>query len=213
MGPRWLSARTFASALLALAALAALPAYAADHREAPGAIADPAADIADVYAWHAGGRLVIALTFAGRQVPVSGQGGMYDPDLLYTVHLGRSDVYPASQTSSVKIYARFGESSAGTWGVKVDNIPGVTGSITGAVETELEKDGAMVWAGLREEPFFFDFEGLQTTLATSTVSFMSTRDSFAGENCTALVLEMDLADALAGTGDNLYIWATTGRLP
>ena len=44
--------------------------YAADHAEAPGSGADPAADIADFYAWHTDeGKLVIAVTFAGLGAP------------------------------------------------------------------------------------------------------------------------------------------------
>ncbi|MCA9729372.1 MAG: DUF4331 family protein, partial [Candidatus Eisenbacteria bacterium] len=67
-----------------------------------------------------------------------------------------------------------------------------------------------VFAGWRDDPFFFDLAGYQMTLQTGDLSFDSTRDSFAGLNVTAIVVEMDLSAAL-GSGSKINLWATTGR--
>jgi hypothetical protein len=66
-----------------------------------------------------------------------------------------------------------------------------------------------VFAGLRDDPFFFDLQGFQDTLATATVAFTGA-DALAGLNASAIVFEMDSA-TLVGNGHNISAWATTGR--
>ena len=81
----------------------------------------------------------------------------------------------------------------------------------GGVEETLEgAGGAQLFAGLRDDPFFFDFQGFGDTLATGQIMFDADRDSFAGTNVTALVVEMDLDDALDGES-TLSMWATASR--
>jgi len=194
------------TALLALVAIG-IYALAADHSEAPGTQADQAADIADIYAWHEGNKLNTILTFAGLAAPVAGQSAMYDTDTIYTVHIDND----LDNASDIDVNVRFGKNSKGEWGVKVENLPGVSEAVVGAVETVLDAgNGMSVFAGLRDDPFFFDLEGFQATLMTGTLSFDGTRDSVAGLNSSAIVLEMDLAAARAGN-DKLNVWATTGR--
>ncbi len=180
---------------------------AADHAEAPGATADQAADIADVYAWHEGNKLITAVTFAGLAAPAENQTGNYDKDVLYQVHIDNDD----DNEADISIEVRFGQNKNNNWGVEVKNLPGASGVISGAVETVLSATNDLkVYAGLRDDPFFFDFEGFQQTLATGDLSFDSNRDSFKASNATAIVLEMDLA-AASSNGNKLNIWATTGR--
>ena len=187
------------------ACFAATPlAFAADHNEAPGATADPAADLADVYAWHTGAKLVAAITFAG--ITASATGPVYDEDVLYTIHVDND----ADFVPDHNIYVRFGQNNDGDWGVQVENLPG-SETISGPVGTNLSAGGGrLVYAGWREDPFFFDLDGFKATLDSGTLAFNNTRDFFEGRNVTAIVLEMDLA-AARGTGSSLNIWATTGR--
>lgn len=196
-----------AVAVAALLALLGLGVLAADHAEAPGTRADPEADIADLYAWHDGDKLVAVLTYAGLQAPAAGQQGSYDADVLYGVHLDRD----SDQSADVDVWIRFGQNSEGAWGVRVENLPGATGPVVGAVDQMIDAGtNASVYAGLRDDPFFFDLDGFRQTLDTGTLAFDAQRDSFAGLNVTAIVLEMDLA-AATGDSESLQLWATTGR--
>lgn len=199
-------ASTVALGLAALTATVPVPgAIAADHNEAPGATADPAADITDFYSWHSGDKLVAVIDFAG--VNASMNGPLYDNDVAYGVHIDNDGDYVADHD----VWVRFGQNGAGEWGMKVENLPGSSGTISGAVGTNLDAGGGrFVFAGWREDPFFFDLEGFTNTLQTGTLSFDSTRDSFAGLNVTAIVLEMSLSAAME-SGSNLNIWATTAR--
>ncbi len=195
--------------LIALISIFACLLYviAADHSEAPGPKADPAADIADLYAWHEGNKLTAILTYAGLQSTITDQTATYDPDVLYTVHIDNN----ADNEVDINIYARFGQNNQGKWGIQVQNLPGSSGDITGEVETTIDAgNGNKVFAGLFDDPFFFDLEGFNDTLATGTLMFDNARDSVAGFNVSAIVLEMDLAIASGGS-DDLSLWASTGR--
>jgi hypothetical protein len=192
---------------LVASTLCAGGALAADHGEAPLTKADLAADLADVYAWHDAGRLTAIITFDGIKPPVHQQRGTFDPGVLYTLHIDNSGDFVAD----LEVKARFGMDEKGRWGIRVDGLPGAPGAVIGAVEKRIPAGASgLVFAGLREDPFFFDLEGFRTTLMTGTLSFDGTRDTFAGTNCTAIALQMDLAAALAG-GATLNLWATTAR--
>ncbi|HWN81038.1 MAG TPA: DUF4331 family protein [Candidatus Udaeobacter sp.] len=199
--------RVAATALAAALVLGAAIAGAADHKEAPGTLADPGADLADVYAWHdlAGNRLVAVMTFAG--LADSAVGPTYDANLLYTLNIDNTD----DNLPDISVYCRFGQNDLGEWGVQVQNLPGASGTVVGRVDNVLDGgNSTKVFAGPREDPFFFDLDGFRQTLQTGTLSFSSSRDRFAGLNVTAIVLEMNLTSALGGAS-SLKLWATTGR--
>jgi hypothetical protein len=181
---------------------------AADHNEAPGTMADNAADLADHYVWHTDeGKLVAVMTFAG--LAEAGAPPTYDPDVLYGFHIDNN----ADNTADIDIWCRFGTNSVmDEWGVQCLNIPGSAAPVEGLVDTNIDGGGGiMLYAGPREDPFFFDLDGYQATLMSGTLMFDSTNDSFAGLNVTSIVIEMDAAMA-AGGGTTLRTWITTGRL-
>ena len=174
-----------------------LAAYAADHAEAPGTQADPAADIA-----ADDGKLVAIVTFAGLSAP--GSSGTYDADVLYGFHFDTS----LNGSSDADIWVRYGQNGAGEWGVQVTGIGDST--IEGAVGGLIEGNGAKVWTGAADDPFFFDLQGFQDTLATGAVAFDSTRDSLAGTNVTAIVIEFPSDGFVSGEG-SVSTWTTTAR--
>jgi hypothetical protein len=180
---------------------------AADHVDAPMTAEDAAADITDFYAWHdqSGSRIVAAIGFAG--LSEGGQPATYDDAVLYGIHVDNDADGIADQVA----WIRFGQNAAGDWGVQVRNLPGTTDSIVGPVETVIDAGlNLRVFAGLRDDPFFFDLDGFRTTLQTGDLSFDSTRDSFRATNVTMIVVEMSV-DAAAAGSDAVQLWATTAR--
>lgn len=203
---------------LALAAGAALSLpslglVAADHLDPPGrtdpsvdSTPDRAADIADLFAWHDANNFYLALTFAGPQA--TGQPATYDPDVLYTINL--SNAAPRTMTD-IPISFRFGPgATAGQFGVEVTGVPGTNGPIEGSVESVLTQNGVMVYAGLFDDPFFFDLQGFKDTRATGTLMFNKNRDFFAGQNLTAVVLSIPRSRIENGTNP-IDVWAETRR--
>jgi hypothetical protein len=217
------------------ATLASFAVIAADHGESPGTDADPAADIADVYIFpspESANKLVGAITFGGRPAPRSRIDGSFycDRDILYTFNIDRADA--SGNFDSVpdfKIYIRLGKDGQGNCGMLLEGVPGSDGPFSGPIETVIQARSGKAFAGLRNDPFFFDFEGFTALLNTFAApgqsgdlvsSFRLTgnqprHDSFAGRNVSAIVFEMDF-DAVApmaanGARPKLRAWGTTSR--
>lgn len=203
--------------LLGTAAIAVLVpgqlALSADHLDPP-ARTDPAvdstpdtpADIADLYAFSDATNAYFAVSFAGPQA--AGVPAFYDRDVLYTLNVSTSA--PAT-SADVSMRFRFGPATNGTGsGISVENVPGVSGAIVGPVEQILSKDGVRVYAGLRDDPFFFDLQGFRDTRATGTLKFDKTRNFFANKNDTVFVIEIPKS-RLGGNANSIDVSTTTAR--
>jgi hypothetical protein len=196
----------------------AIGAQAADHLDPsttfdqdPANAGDPA-DIADVFAWHtAEGNLVLALTFAG-PVPTTEFSG--DRDVLYGVHVDGAD---SDFLADADLWFRFGQDADGRWGIQAEGVPGTPGPVVGAVGSVTDLGGARLFAGVRDDPFFFDLVGFRSTVMSGDLMFGSLTDSnnvapdaFAGANVSAIVVEFPVRGL---PGDGPYrVWATTGRI-
>ncbi|HYE06196.1 MAG TPA: DUF4331 family protein, partial [Planctomycetota bacterium] len=182
-------------------ALSALALIAADHNDAPSLASLRPSDINDVYAWHTSDSVVMAVTFGGPGMPAD--DATYSSDVLYTLNIDTDE----DNVANHRIRFQFGQNTAGAWGVRFHDVPGVAGSYTGAVDTVLDLGPSVkAFAGLRDDPFFFDLQGFQETVAMGTVRFMNTRDFFAGRNTKCAVLEIPRATFASQT---FGFWATT----
>ncbi len=205
----------FAAIALAVAVLpAGRGVVAADHLDAPtrtDAAVDPTpdipADIADVYAWHTATKIVIAVSFAGPSLATN--PATYDRDVLYTINISNG---PVKTKPNFAIKYRFGvDRSGGTprYGVQVSGAPG-SGTITGPVETRLEKDGVIARAGLFDDPFLFDLQGFRASRSSGTLQISNQRDFFAGTNLTVFIIEIP-RDRIENGDNPIGIWATSAR--
>lgn len=218
---------------------------AADHAESPGVNTDLAADIADVYLFPSPEapttKMVGAITFGGGPA-VTGATGRNDtafscdPNVLYTFNIDRSNAdgnFDQAVVADIQIYARTATNSAGACGLQLENVPGANGTFSGPVgQVFTSPGGTKGFAGLRNDPFFFDFEGFTALLNSFAAPGQSgnvitafrlsppgqaRRDSFANRNVSAIVFEMNLdtlAPPVAGTGTRpkIRVWGTTARL-
>lgn len=191
---------------------------AADHLDPPSRTdirfdptIDLPGDIADIYAWPDSTYLNLVYTFAG---PVPGErGGFYDPAVIYQFHLstaGRPD------DDEFLIEARFGPGDGGN-GIRLVGAPGQTAPIIGPVERILEQDGLRVFAGVVDDPFFFDTLGFRATNSTGTLSILNTRDFFTNQNDTMIGIQIPLNRVTRDTnGDGRFdsridVWVDTHR--
>ncbi len=199
-------------------------ALAADHADAPGTKGDHgdhAADITDVFVFRAGGKLVGAINITGAPVPqtrVDGPTGRFDPQVIFTYHIDTD----CDGKPDTDVNVRFGLNSLGKIGVQLENLPGAGATlVSGPVETvNTTPSGLRFFAGLKDDPFFFDFVGFGATEAsfgpndqppTGQLLFDNKRDSFGARNITAIVFEMDSAAATKGSS-KICVFATSGRL-
>lgn len=181
---------------------------AADHVDAPKTQANIAADITDVYAWHTGdGKIVAVLNFAG--LNEAGLPAKFDADVLYTIHVDND----GDNLSDFDTLVRFGRDSGGNWGVQFTGLPGGDAVIEGPVGMTLQAGlGLRVWAGLRDDPAFFDLAGFKQTIMSGALGFDPANDTFAKTNVTSIIVEMS-TDAVVANGQKIRLWATTRVKP
>jgi len=186
-------------------------ALAADHLDPPArtdpavdSTPDRAADIADIYAFTNGTNVVFAMTFAG---PAAADApGTYDRDVLYTINISNAGL---PTDAEIQIRYRFGRDANGNVGVQVTGLPDSPDPLVGPVEQTLSRNGILVRAGLYDDPFFFDLQGFRDSKATGVLSIRKDRNFFAGQNDTAMV--MQIPAAMLNQGQPLNIWVTTAR--
>jgi hypothetical protein len=229
--------KTITRLLAVGATLVSFAVLSADHADGPGTDTDFAADIADVFLFpspESATKLVAAITFGGRPAPRSRVDGTFycDPDVLYTFNIDRADsLGNFDSVPDVRIFARFGKNSVGQCGLQLENVPGAGGTFSGPIEQVFfTTSGIRAFAGLRNDPFFFDFEGFVALLGTFAAPGQNgdlvsafrlggnqpRRDSFKGRNASAIVFEIDLESVApkgpGGLRPKLRVWATTGRI-
>ena len=187
-------------------------ALSADHLDPPmrtdilvDSTPDTAADIADIYAFQDANNLYLISTFGGPSATTL--PAFYDRDVLHTLNISTS--LPAT-SSDITIRFRFGPgANPGETGISVENVPGVNGAIVGPVESILSKDGVRVYAGLRDDPFFFDSQGLRESRTMGVLRFNNQRSFFGSKNITVVAIEIPRSRLNNATA--LDIWNTTAR--
>ena len=187
-------------------------ALSADHLDPPmrtdilvDSTPDTAADIADIYAFQDANNLYLISTFGGPSATTL--PAFYDRDVLHTLNISTS--LPAT-SSDITIRFRFGPgANPGETGISVENVPGVSGAIVGPVEQILTKDGVRVYAGLRDDPFFFDSQGLRESRTMGVLRFNNQRSFFGSKNITVVAIEIPRSRLNNATA--LDIWNTTAR--
>lgn len=202
-------------ALVAMAAISgagwwATTVSASDHDEAPLVKEDAAQDITDLYVFDSGGgTTTIIACWAGfndsRLQPDA--EGVYDENALYTINIDNN----GDNVADHAIYWRYGRNAADEVGIRWEGVPGADDLVSGPVETVFDAgEGARVWSGHADDPFFFDAAGYLETLDTGTLSFMSSRDFLAGFNVTAAAIEIDTALLQDGSAP-MQFWVTASR--
>jgi len=148
--PRISWRRATAACVSALAcAFAACGAHASDHLDTPTVIADPRADIGDLYAWTSadGKRLNLAMAIVGHT---------FSDKLAYTFHIDSGKRF-GETTKTTTIVCTFPD--ARTTDCRVGNADRAHGDASGADGLQGRHHRFRVFAGLRDDPFFNNVKG------------------------------------------------------
>lgn len=212
---------------LALAASVALapaaPLVAADHRDAPLITEDPAADINDMYVFPNPldpNRVVLAMTVNPFSPPRAATASNFSPDVRYRFEIDSTNdalpdawidvtftpVYPGPQRFnaffSVGGFTVSGEST----------LPTFAKDANPAKVTEDAAHNVKVFAGPRDDPFFFDLVGFNRKFNTTPAGDWTKADTFAGFNVSIIVIECPFTLITPGTRVGPYqIWGETYR--
>lgn len=199
---------------------------AADHRDAPTVIIDPAADINDVYAFVNPNtqNVVLAMTVNPFQAP--GNPQYFSPEVLYQFKIDNDGDFK----EDLVIQATFDKATAdqkftivgpvkpkkqGTVDQEIKVKSGETTVVTGpANATIVTGSDAKVFCGLIDDPFYFDLvfvERLVGILPGGPVTRAPGVDYFAGFNVSVIAIEVPAAMLKGSKGNSIHVWATTSR--
>lgn len=196
----------------------------ADHTDGPLATGDQAADIADVYSFRNGDALVLAMTISNVQAAPEIQLGqsILDPEVLYQFRIDDDGDAVEDLVIQAIVTGPPDDQTLHIVGPVAPTRTGATGRlITDALVTSVDVstgadanvgtgNGLTVFAGVRDDPFFFDLVQFQAILAGEATSFADPgTDTFAGLNVYAIVVEVPLS--MLGDPANLSVWGTTSR--
>ena len=222
-----------AQGLFAMATLALAPAMAiaSDHLDTAAVIADPAADIGDLYAWTDDQRLNLVMTIVG---------GKFSDHVRYEFHVDSGRALGPT-TSTISIACDFDSAFAPE--CRAGQIDRARGDASGEAGLDSERRLFRVFAGVRDDPFFNNVRGTRAALAVARASlaagvqrdaggcpaFAATTSArildewrhtegraasnlLAGWKTAALVVSMDLNVVNRG-GPLLGVWSTTSVRP
>ena len=199
----------------------------ADHAEAPGVVGDPQADINDLYAFRSpenNDNLVVVLTVNPLTAPPENETRNFATDVAYEIHVDNTGDLIADATVTVTFGGDPMEFTLTIAALGIEMSGPVTPPSDGPTAPDpiiTESGGIKVFAGQRDDPFFFDLVGYQNFVAAPFVSPAGLRpagetpsDTLAGLNVSAIVIELPIT-ALTGqaTSDTGVVraWATTSR--
>jgi len=207
----------------------ALPGGTADHRDAPGVNEDPRADINDIYAFvnPNDGNVVLAMTVNPFQIG-GAPGIAFGQDVLYEFKIDntgdnvedlviQTTFGPVLSSSTPQTFSVRGPAKPRTAGTAssllLSDAPSITGDANGTVATSTG-NVVKAFAGVRDDPFFFDLIFGFRLLGISPGGPLSRPpgiDFFAGINCSIIALEIPPNVLKGSAGNILRIWGTTGR--
>ncbi|WP_431052645.1 hypothetical protein [Roseateles sp. L2-2] len=208
------------------------PARAADHLDTPTVIADPAADIGDLYAWTSadGKRLNLVMDIVGKR---------FSDQVQYVFHVDSGQRFGAT-TVGTRLLCQFDAAGiVSCWAGREDR---VQGDASVAVGLPSRHGRLRVFAGQRDDPYFNNVRGTRAALnatADAVRAGQATKDAsgfhrfdektlqrigtlwgqteggparnfLAGWTTSALVVSVDL-DLVNAGGPMLAVWGRTER--
>ncbi|MCL4866587.1 MAG: DUF4331 family protein [Gemmatimonadales bacterium] len=194
---------------------------AADHRDSAFLGNNPGLDIADVYSFLSPsdpGKLVLVMTVAGLQAPSDAGMVQFPANVVYQWKIDTNG--DAVEDYVLQAFTA-GSGSAQVMQFVGPAAPTRTGTTSrlledkvitvpvsfGATARTQSRSGMTVFAGLRDDPFFFDLAQFQAILGGQAGGFRNPGvDAFAGTNVLALVAEVPIA--MFGGATQLGVWAT-----
>ena len=200
---------------------------ASDHRDSALLTGDPAADIADVYSFRSPANpsnLVLVLSVSGFIPPAEASTTFFDRDVLYQWKIDNTGdavedlVIQAFVTGSgphqvMHFRGPKAPDQAGTVNRLLRGEGANTAKVrvsTTATPIIATRRGMTVFAGVRDDPFFFDLVQFRKVVKGEASAFRNPGvDSFAGTNVLAIVVELPIS--MLGDSPNLGIWGTTSR--
>ena len=216
--------------LLASAAIVALLTggiiIAADHIDAPAVTGpgstSPGNDITDIYAFQSpadNSKMVLVLNTQGLLSPTASASASFPSNVLYEFNIDNTGdnvedllIQCLVQNGKMRVYGPVAAGNPGLASTVQTSGPATEVSVTpyGAASplTAINANGTRIFAGPRDDPFFFDLVRFREILAGSQTSFRNPGvDTFAGTNVMSIVVEVP--KSLLGSAATINVWGET----
>jgi hypothetical protein len=211
----------------------AVTAFASDHLDTPTVIADPAADIGDIFAWTSsdGQRLNLVMDIVAHE---------FSNRLQYVFHVDSGPSFPRT-TASITILCQFDvANNVECWAGHEDHVRGNAHDVAGI---QSDNHHFRIFTGLRDDPFFNNVKGARAAYgaagaalrhgtpldhagcpkfdhATAQAILDTWRHTdggpatnfLAGWKTSAIVISIDL-NLVATGGKFVAVWDTVNRMP
>lgn len=170
---------------------------AADHRDAPGTQANSACDITDVYSWMSadGNNVILAMDLFAEELSNTCQ---------YVFHVGSRAEFLGADAANTMIICQYDDGNISCWVGEPNNPTGGTYQTraTGAKDTTVTSDDGKlkVYAGLRDDPFFFNLAGFLQVVGDVTAAAPNLTPDDQGCPAVDAATSADLVAKLAQDG-------------
>jgi Domain of unknown function (DUF4331) len=200
--------------------------YAADHIDAPATTGagntSIGSDITDIYAFQSPAdntKMVFVLNTQGLMSPATSMTASFPNNVLYELNIDNNGnnvedlvIQCLVQNGKVRVYGPVAPASTGTTSTIVTSAPYVETAVTayGAASPTVGSNagGMKVFAGPRDDPFFFDLTRFKEVIAGTQTSFRSPGvDAFAGTNVMSIVVEVP--KSMLGAAATINVWGET----
>jgi hypothetical protein len=194
---------------------------ASDHIDAP-AVKNQTTDITDLYVFNGTdtNNLVFVANTQGLLAPTATAAAAFDPNTLIQINIDNNGdnvedlvIQAIYAGGKMNFYGPVKPSAAGSRSKLEGDIiasVAVTAYGSGSPTTSTTSSGIMVFAGPRDDPFFFDLDQYHAIIAGAASSFNNPgKDAFAGTNVMSVVIEVP-KKLLNSTG-KINVWLTTKK--
>jgi hypothetical protein len=193
--------------------------YAADHIDAPSVTNKPT-DITDVYVFRAENpdNMVFVANTQGLLTPGATADAKFDENTMIEFNIDDNGdnvedlvIQCIAKNGKMKVYGPAAPKITGTTSYLNINKLSVQTDITSygqAPQIGIGDNGVKVFAGPRDDPFFFDLTRFKQIIAGQATSFNNPgHDTFAGTNVMGLVVEVP--KSLLNSTGTINVWAET----
>lgn len=193
---------------------------AADHIDAP-AVTNQSTDITDVYVFRGENpdNMVFVANTQGLLSPAATAGAKFDENTMIEFNIDNNGDYVEdlviqciAKNGKMKVYGPVAPKATGT--TSYLNINDFTAQVDitpyGQPAIVAEQKGVKVFAGPRDDPFFFDLGRFKQIIAGTATSFNNPgTDSFAGTNVLGIVVEVP--KSMLGGNGTINVWAESKK--
>ena len=193
---------------------------AADHLDAP-AVSNQSTDITDVYVFRGENpdNMVFTVNTQGLLSPSATADAKFDENTLIEINIDNTGdnvedlvIQCIAKNGKMKVYGPAAPKTTGT--TSMVNISNFTAQVDitpyGQPAIIAEQKGVKVFAGPRDDPFFFDLVRFRQVIAGTASSFNNPgNDTFAGTNVLGIVVEVP--KSILGSNGTINVWAESKK--